>query len=152
AAPSKAGKGVLISPTIFGNVMLGPTAVDIDDKGDTSTTEEGFEFLLQKGRAIMPALLNEEVTASYAGLRAANNQNDYLIDVDEVQRYVVAGAIRSTGLTSAPAVAEHVTAPLTASGLHLHVRDDLPQPPLMPPLREPERRPFPDDSAIREDP
>src|SRR5699024_12156790 len=69
AAPSKAGKGVLISPTIFGNVMLGPTAVDIDDKGDTSTTEEGFEFLLQKGRAIMPALLNEEVTASYAGLQ-----------------------------------------------------------------------------------
>ncbi|HLR56969.1 MAG TPA: NAD(P)/FAD-dependent oxidoreductase [Beutenbergiaceae bacterium] len=152
AAPSKAGKGVLISPTIFGNVMLGPTAVDIDDKGDTSTTEEGFEFLLQKGRAIMPALLNEEVTASYAGLRAANNQNDYLIDVDEVQRYVVAGAIRSTGLTSAPAVAEHVTALLTASGLDLEVRDDLPEPPLMPPLGEHQRRPFADDSKIRDDP
>src|SRR5699024_3795856 len=49
AAPSKAGTGVVISLTIFWNVMLGPTAVDIDDKGDTSTTEEGFESLMQKG-------------------------------------------------------------------------------------------------------
>ena len=61
AAPSKLGKGVLISPTVFGNVMLGPTAEDMTDKTDTATTAEGFEFLLDKGKRIVPELLHEEV-------------------------------------------------------------------------------------------
>ncbi|MGC5617581.1 NAD(P)/FAD-dependent oxidoreductase [Georgenia sp. Z1491] len=154
AAPSKAGKGVLVSPTIFGNVMLGPTAEDMTDKADTSTSEDGFEFLLDKGRRIMPALLEEEVTASYAGLRAANNQSDYLIDVDAEQRYVIAAAIRSTGLTSAPAVAEHVVELLTDAGadLDLEERAGLPEPPVMPPLGEHQLRPFADEERIARDP
>ena len=65
------GKGVLISPTIYGNVMLGPTAEDLDDRTATGTSEDGLAFLLDKGRALMPRLLDEEVTATYAGLRAA---------------------------------------------------------------------------------
>src|SRR5699024_6223359 len=152
AAPSKAGKGVLISPTIFGNVMLGPTADDMEDKTDTSTTEDGFEFLLEKGRAIMPVLLEEEVTASYAGLRAANNQTDYLIDVDVPQRYVIAAAIRSTGLTSAPAVAEHIRELLAGTDLDLTMREDLPAPPVMPPLGEHQVRPHCEDAKITQDP
>ena len=68
--PTEKGKGVLISPTIFGNVMLGPTSENLVDRTDTSTSEEGFAFLLTKGAALMPSLINEEVTASYAGLRA----------------------------------------------------------------------------------
>lgn len=152
AAPSKAGKGVLISPTIFGNVMLGPTADDMEDKTDTSTTESGFEFLLDKGRRIMPALLEEEVTASYAGLRAAHNQSDYLIDIDERQRYVVAGAIRSTGLTSAPAVAEYICELLAGAGEDITTRDDLPDPPRMPRLGEHQLRPYADDTKITADP
>lgn len=151
AAPSKAGKGVLISPTIFGNVMLGPTAEDLEDKSDTSTSEDGFEFLLEKGRNIMPVLLEEEVTASYAGLRAASNQSDYLIDADVPQRYVVAGAIRSTGLTSAPAVAEYIRELLAETDLDVTMRADLPAPPVMPPLGEHQVRPHGDDAAIAED-
>ncbi|HIZ38264.1 MAG TPA: NAD(P)/FAD-dependent oxidoreductase [Candidatus Ruania gallistercoris] len=151
AAPSKAGKGVLISPTIFGNVMLGPTAEDLEDKSDTSTSEDGFEFLLEKGRNIMPVLLEEEVTASYAGLRAASNQGDYLIDVDVPQRYVVAGAIRSTGLTSAPAVAEYIRELLAETDLDVTMRANLPAPPVMPPLGEHQVRPHGDDAAITED-
>ena len=151
AAPSKAGKGVLISPTIFGNVMLGPTAEDLEDKSDTSTSEDGFEFLLEKGRNIMPVLLEEEVTASYAGLRAASNQGDYLIDVDVPQRYVVAGAIRSTGLTSAPAVAEYIRELLAETDLDVTMRADLPAAPVMPPLGEHQVRPHGDDAEITED-
>lgn len=151
AAPSKLGKGVLISPTIFGNVMLGPTADDMEDKSDTSTTEDGFEFLLDKGRRIMPALLAEEVTASYAGLRAAHNLSDYLIEVDADQRYVIAAGIRSTGLTSAPAVAEYLVGLLADSGLDLTPRNDLPEPPIMPPLGEYQVRPFADDDLIAAD-
>jgi glycerol-3-phosphate dehydrogenase len=152
AAPSKLGKGVLISPTIFGNVMLGPTAEDMQDKADTSTSEDGFEFLLEKGRRIIPALLEEEVTASYAGLRAANNQPDYLLDVDVEQRYVIAGAIRSTGLTSAPAVAEYIVGLLGSAGLDMELREGLPPAPVMPPLGEHQVRPHADDELIASDP
>lgn len=152
AAPSKAGKGVLISPTIFGNVMLGPTAEDIEDKADTSTSADGFSFLLEKGEKIMPVLLAEEVTASYAGLRAASNQSDYLIDVDVPQRYAIAGAIRSTGLTAAPAVAEYLRELLADTDLDVTMRADLPAPPVMPPLGEYQVRPHCDDATIARDP
>lgn len=152
AAPSKVGKGVLISPTSFGNIMLGPTADDMDDKADTSTTEAGFEFLLEKGRKIIPTLLDEEVTAAYAGLRAAHNLNDYLIEVDQQQRYVIAGGIRSTGLTSAPAVAEYIFELLADSGLDLALRPELPAPPVMPHLGESMLRPYADEAAITADP
>lgn len=151
AAPSKLGKGVLISPTSFGNIMLGPTADDMEDKLDTSTTESGFEFLLEKGRKIIPALLDEEVTAAYAGLRAAHNLDDYLIEVDQQQRYVITGAIRSTGLTSAPAVAEFVFELLAESGLDLAMRDELPAAPVMPHLGESMVRPFADHDKISAD-
>jgi glycerol-3-phosphate dehydrogenase len=59
--PSSRGKGVLISPTIYGNVMLGPTADNIEDRTATGTTEAGLASLLDKGRALMPDLLDEEV-------------------------------------------------------------------------------------------
>lgn len=78
--PSSRGKGVLISPTIYGNVMLGPTAEDLTDRTNTATSEDGYDFLLSKGARLMPSLLTEEVTASYAGLRAAIDRDDYLIE------------------------------------------------------------------------
>ena len=111
--PTAKGKGVLISPTVFGNVMLGPTSEDRDDRGDTSTSEEGMQYLLEKGRALMPALLEEEVTAGYAGLRAATEHVDYVVEVDAAQRYLVLGGIRSTGLTASMALAEHAVELLT---------------------------------------
>lgn len=151
AAPSKAGKGVLISPTAFGNLMLGPTSEDMEDKSDTSTTREGLNFLLEKGARIIPALLEEEVTAAYAGLRAANNQSDYLIDVDKDQRYVIAAAIRSTGLTSAIAVAEYLFELIEETGLDLTPRKELPPVHKMPPLAESLQRPYQSEGRIAED-
>ena len=97
--PTSRGKGVLVSPTIYGNVMLGPTSEDLQDRTATGTSEQGFEFLLSKGERLMPSLLQEEVTASYAGLRAAIDSSDYLIELDERQHYLHVGGIRSTGLT-----------------------------------------------------
>ena len=115
--PTASGKGVLVSPTIYGNVMLGPTAEDLQDRTATGTSAAGFEFLLEKGRRIMPRLLDEEVTASYAGLRAAIDHGDYLIDADPAKRYLLVGGIRSTGLTAGLAIAEHVRGLLDAAGL-----------------------------------
>jgi glycerol-3-phosphate dehydrogenase len=150
--PSSRGKGVLVSPTIYGNVMLGPTSEDLQDRTATGTSEEGFAFLLGKGRTLMPALLNEEVTACYAGLRAAIDHGDYLIDLDAEQRYVLIGGIRSTGLTSGMAVAEHVLRMLADAGLDLTPRADLPAPPRMPNLGEATVRPYQDDERIAADP
>ena len=151
--PTALGKGVLVSPTIYGNVMLGPTAEDLLDRSQTGTSEQGFAFLLEKGRKLMPQLLDEEVTASYAGLRAASDQPDYLIEVDADLRYVVAGGIRSTGLTSGMAVAEHIVGLLSGAGaLVLVERTDLPEPPVMPNIGEAFTRPYQDVDRIAADP
>ncbi|MDE3205392.1 MAG: NAD(P)/FAD-dependent oxidoreductase [Acidobacteriota bacterium] len=140
--PTSRGKGVLVAPTVYGNVMLGPTAEDRDDRDDTSTSETGLSFLLEKGATILPALLDEEVTAAYAGLRAATEHKDYVIDVDAAQRYAVVGGIRSTGLTASMAIAGHVTAALLDAGLDAPRRRALPEPPRMPNLGESFPRPY----------
>ncbi len=150
--PSSRGKGVLISPTVYGNVMLGPTAEDLDDRTGTSTSEAGLATLLEKGRALMPVLLDEEVTTTYAGLRAATEHSDYVVDLDAAQRYVLLGGIRSTGLTASMALAEHVVALLREAGLVLSVRTDLPPTPRMPNVGEAFPRPYADDARIAADP
>jgi glycerol-3-phosphate dehydrogenase len=149
--PSALGKGVLVSPTIYGNVMLGPTAEDLDDRTATATSEAGFEFLLSKGAKLMPKLLAEEVTAAYAGLRAAINHGDYLIEADPTQRYLLIGGIRSTGLTAGMAIAEHVHGLLQDAGLTLVAKPELPVPPRMPNIGEAFTRPYQEDEAIAAD-
>ncbi|KAB8185654.1 FAD-dependent oxidoreductase [Microbispora catharanthi] len=150
--PSSRGKGVLISPTIYGNVMLGPTAEDLRDRADTSTSEEGFAFLVDKGLTLMPALMKEDVTASYAGLRAATEHGDYQVHLDAAQRYLVLGGIRSTGLTSSMALAEHAAGLLAEAGLVTSVREDPPGPPRMPNIGEAFPRPYMCDDLIAGDP
>lgn len=158
--PSSRGKGVLVSPTIYGNVMLGPTAEDLPDRTSSGTSEGGFEFLLGKGGQLMPQLLEEEVTASYAGLRAAIDNVDYLIEVDPQQRYVLVGGIRSTGLSAGMAIGEHLMSllnelaadPANEVDLDLTTRADLPPPPKMPNIGELGIRPYQDTQRIAADP
>ena len=150
--PSAAGKGVLISPTIYGNVLLGPTAENLTDRDDTSTSAHGLEFLLAKGRAIMPSLLEEEVTACYAGLRAATDRPDYVVEIDPGLRYLLLGGIRSTGLTASMALAEHARVLLGDAGLTLEPRDDLPDPPRMPNIGDARPRPYLSGDQIAADP
>ncbi|OAN36169.1 NAD(P)/FAD-dependent oxidoreductase [Mycolicibacterium iranicum] len=152
AVPSSRGKGVLVSPTIYGNVMVGPTSENLDDRTATSTSEDGLKFLVSKGRALMPSLFDEEITASYAGLRASTEHDDYLIDLDAEQRYVLVGGIRSTGLTSGMAIAEYVTGRLSDAGVDVTQRDDLPAPTQMPNLGEAGLRPYQDQKRIEADP
>ncbi|GAB5895692.1 NAD(P)/FAD-dependent oxidoreductase [Mycolicibacterium mageritense] len=150
--PTSRGKGVLVSPTIYGNVMLGPTSEDLTDRTATGTSETGFEFLLEKGRALMPRLLDEEVTATYAGLRAAIDHGDYLIEADAAQNYLLVGGIRSTGLTAGMAIAEYVRDQLVSAGLILAPRTDLPAPPRMPNLGEAFPRPYQEAEKIAAEP
>jgi glycerol-3-phosphate dehydrogenase len=121
--PTATTKGVLVAPTVFGNVMLGPTADDIDDKAATGSTRDGIDRLLGQGRRILPRLLDEEVTAVYAGLRAATEHSDYMIEVHPDQRYVCLGGIRSTGLTASMAIAEEALGLLATAGLRCEPKD-----------------------------
>ena len=150
--PTARGKGVLISPTVYGNVMLGPTAEALTDRTDTATTADGLTGLLDKGGRLLPRLLDEEITATYAGLRAAIDRDDYLIEADPAQRYLLVGGIRSTGLTAGMAIAEHALEQLRAAGLRLEPAAVLPDPPRMPNLGEAFGRPYQDAAAIARDP
>lgn len=149
--PTSVTKGVLIAPTVFGNVLLGPTAEDLDDRGATQTTAQGLADLMSKGRSILPALLEEEVTATYAGLRAATEHTDYQIYCDPGQRYVCAGGIRSTGLSASMGIAAHVVELLEDAGLELR-RSAIHHDVQMPPIGEAQLRPFQDGAAIRRRP
>ncbi|MGW0531181.1 FAD-dependent oxidoreductase [Streptomyces sp. NPDC003032] len=149
--PTALGKGVLVAPTVYGNVLLGPTAEELDDKTATGSTAEGIAALREKGRRILPELLDEEVTAVYAGLRAATEHDDYRISAHKEQRYVTVGSIRSTGLTASLAIAAHVTELLAATGLDLTRTRDLP-PVRMPNLGEAFARPYQRADLIAADP
>ena len=151
--PTAQTKGVLVAPTVYGNVLLGPTAEDIDDPRDTATTAAGLAALRDAGRVIIPALLDEEVTATYAGLRAATEHRDYQIDVDRQRRYACVAGIRSTGLSASLGIAEYVVDRLGAAGLPLHERDGSPPaPPVMPYIGEAGMRPYQDAARIAADP
>ncbi|MET7646945.1 NAD(P)/FAD-dependent oxidoreductase [Streptomyces sp. NPDC005426] len=149
--PTAAGKGVLVAPTVFGNVLLGPTAEELEDKTATESTEEGIALLREKGRRILPRLLDEEVTAVYAGLRAATGQEDYRIQEYADRRYIAVGGIRSTGLTASMAIADHVTSLLARTGLDLGAAAELP-PLRMPYLGEAAERPYLSAELIARDP
>jgi glycerol-3-phosphate dehydrogenase len=123
AVPTGKTKGVLLAPTVFGNVLVGPTAQDIWDKDDTSSTSEGVAYLRSEGERLLPELLEQEVTAVYVGLRAATEHTDYQLTVHAREGYACVGGIRSTGLTASMAIAEHVRSELGAAGLELRPKD-----------------------------
>ena len=148
AVPTGTTKGVLVAPTVFGNILLGPTAEDVEDKEDTSSTAEGLAYLRSEGRRIVPQLLEHEVTAVYVGLRTASNDPDYRISVED--GYTCVAGIRSTGLTASLAIAEHVRGLLEADGLALQPREEAPTL-RMPNIGEAAARPFALPERIAED-
>jgi glycerol-3-phosphate dehydrogenase len=150
--PTAQTKGVLVAPTVYGNVLLGPTAEDTGDRSDTDTTASGVTALLEAGRAIVPDLVSEQVTATYAGLRAATEHRDYQIRVDSRLRYACVAGIRSTGLSASLGIAEYVVDQLGGAGLPLTERSGGGGPPVMPYIGEAGTRPYQDARLIAADP
>jgi glycerol-3-phosphate dehydrogenase len=149
--PNAITKGVLISPTVYGNVLLGPTAEDLPDKTNTATSAQGLAALWRQGQAILPALEHEEVTATYAGLRAATEHSDFQIRLHAAQRYVCVGGIRSTGVSASLGIAEHVAGLLGEAGLPLKAKDNF-APVHMPNIGEAGRRPYQSAEMIAAEP
>ena len=149
--PTARTKGVLVAPTVYGNVLVGPTADDVRDRSDVGTTSAGLTAVLAAGHRIVPALAAEEVTATYAGLRAATEHRDYQIHVDAGRRYARVVGIRSTGLSASLGIAEYVAGQLGDAGLPLRERD-VPDPPVMPYIGEAGVRPYQDPGRIAADP
>lgn len=106
--PTATTKGVVICRTIFGNLLVGPTAEEQESRTDTSTEADTLAELRAKGIEMLPALENCEVSATYAGLRPATEYKDYQIENHSERSYVSVGGIRSTGLSSALGIAGHV--------------------------------------------
>jgi glycerol-3-phosphate dehydrogenase len=152
AVPTKITKGVLIAPTVFGNVMLGPTAENIERKDDTSSTAHGLDYLRAEGRRILPDLVEQEVTAVYVGLRAATEHTDYQVSIHADEGYICVGGIRSTGLSGSMAIAEHVRGLLEDAGLALSPRAGPPVELSMPNIGEAFTRPYADEARIGADP
>jgi glycerol-3-phosphate dehydrogenase len=149
--PTSITKGVLISPTVYGNILLGPTAEDLNDKSATETTHEGLNFLLEKGKQILPQLLDEEVTATYSGLRAATEHSDYQIEMHREQKYLCVGGIRSTGISAALGIAEYSVELLREAGLEL-VRKAKFKTVQLPPIGQAQIRPHQNAEQLSNDP
>lgn len=107
--PTKMGKGVLVTPTCHGNILVGPTATDVTDKDDVATTPEELASAFDRALLTMPSLNRRNIITQFSGLRAHLNTDDFVIGESAAVKglYNVAG-IESPGLSSAPAIAVHV--------------------------------------------
>ncbi len=111
--PSKMGKGILVTPTVDGNLLIGPSALDIEDKKDVATTAGTLADVLTAAKRSVPCLTTREVITSFAGLRAHCDRNDFIIEPsDKNSQFINVAGIESPGLSSAPAIANYVAAML----------------------------------------
>jgi glycerol-3-phosphate dehydrogenase len=118
--PTKNSKGVLVIPTVEGTVMIGPTAVEGEDKEDTATTPENLEQVFQLAARMVPRISKRDIITAFAGLRPTLPGDDFFIDVSKKAPHLVQVAgIQSPGLTSSPAIAEFVKDLLRDAGLPL---------------------------------
>lgn len=106
--PTERTKGVVIVRTAFGNVLVGPTAEEQQDRVHATIEHDMLRGLLDTAARIVPALAGLPVTAAYAGLRPATEDKGYRIRADATRGYLAAGGIRSTGLTAALGIAHHL--------------------------------------------
>ena len=121
--PSKMGKGVLVSPTVDGNLLLGPSAEDIDDKDDRSTTAKGLALVGSLAQNQVNGVNLGKVITSFTGLRATGSTGDFIINSPK-PGFINCAGIESPGLTSAPALALMVTDMLKEAGVELEENPD----------------------------
>jgi len=123
--PSAMGKGVLVSPTVDGNMFAGPTAFDRADREDSAVSQEGLDLMIDLAGRSVPDIDLRAVITSFAGVRAQPSTNDFIIRPSHVcPRLIHAAGICSPGLTASPAIAEEIEGLLLGAGLKLTTRSE----------------------------
>lgn len=130
--PTELGKGILVTTTYHGNLMVGPNAEEIDDKEDVSTTEEALEYIVKTARLSVPTFNMKKAITSFAGNRPVSNKKDWVIEESRVGRFINLVGIDSPGLTASPAIALKVIEILKSAGLNFITKPDF----------EPNRKPI----------
>jgi glycerol-3-phosphate dehydrogenase len=114
--PGETTKGIVVCPTVFGNLLVGPTAEEQVSRDNADVETDTLAYLRTVGEAILPGLSRHPITAVYAGLRPATQSKEYRIQMDPSRRYLCLGGIRSTGLSAALGIARLAFRKITGAG------------------------------------
>ena len=121
--PSNMGKGVLVAPTTHGNIIVGPSANDVDSKVDVDTTLDVLSSVFDTATKSVPSLARRNIITQFAGLRAHADSGDFIIGESEIHNFYNVAGIESPGLTAAPAIAVDVAEEIAAR-LHAQKKAD----------------------------
>ena len=123
--PNKDGKGVLVSPTVHGNLIVGPNAEPVEGPTDVAVTADGLAFVKKQAAKSVPGINYRDSIRNFAGVRAVTDQPDFIIaEVEGAPGFIDLGGIKSPGLTSAPAIGEEAVKLLEKAGLVLTEKPD----------------------------
>ncbi len=123
--PTKLTKGKLVCPTIHGNMLVGPTAEDLTDKEDKSTTAEGLASIAVDARNLVPNINLQDTITQYCGLRPNRNPEGLHVDTyEDVKNYVNLSGVRSTGLTASASLGKYVAQVLIEMGMPAQFNPD----------------------------
>jgi glycerol-3-phosphate dehydrogenase len=150
-APTPATRGILIAPTIFGNVLVGPTAEDVDDRDDRGVTAAGLAQLRQAMSVMAPSLAAQPVNTIFAGMRPATQFREYQIIPRLDDGWITVAGIRSTGLSASLGIADYVTG-LLIPQMFDAARKQSVRSVAVPDLSEPSVRPWADAARTAADP
>lgn len=123
-APTKMGKGVLVVKTFHGNCMIGPDAVDIENKEDKDTSIDEIEKMVETARKSIPSFNIKRSLTTFSGIRACSDSGDFIIEESRVKGFINVGGIQSPGLTSSPAIAIRVAEILKNTGIELNKKEN----------------------------
>lgn len=121
--PTKAGKGVVVAPTVHGNLYAGPDSKQAGERDDTSTHKDELDYVREMAVKSVPTIDFSQNIRNFAGLRAAAG-DDFIVEESEIENFINAAGIKSPGLSSAPAIAEDLVRILNTCGLALHKKEN----------------------------
>ena len=121
--PTKAGKGILVTPTYHRNLMIGPNADEVENRDNVNTDEDVLSSIITRARTSVPDIDLSKAITTFAGVRASSTTGDFVIGKTEIQGFVQAAGIDSPGLTSSPAIALTVRDLLADAGLELRAKE-----------------------------
>ena len=122
--PSKKGKGVLLAPTVHGNVLAGPNANEIYSKEDNSTTKTGLEYVRESASRVSDKIEFGKVIRTFAGIRATEEKGDFIIEKLDGNNFINVAGIDSPGLSSVPAIMKYVEDIFIRNNETLHLKDN----------------------------